>query len=293
LSFDAVLLGDNHAPGVERTDDGVWVTYCGSTERASADEREDRGYNIVGFDDGVTISRRGLSTRPFVFVDLELSAGEGLERVRNRVDEYEVENAVAIVTIEGEGEPVAPAAVEERLRDRGALVARATDRRDTPAEAELDVSFSDPDEAVRERIRELGLSPAARDVDEVVRASKVADTAVAEEVERLVTDLLEAGEPDAFDPAPASTAGDADGPTTETAAERLAADAADGDTDTTDGGVDTADGTDETTASEEDTDENHPDGDDAETTAAETRTGTADSGTTDEPARQADWGDFS
>ncbi|MFC6729747.1 metallophosphoesterase, partial [Natronoarchaeum mannanilyticum] len=50
VDFDAVLLGDNHAPGKREVED-AWVTYCGSTERASADERDDRGYNIVRFGD--------------------------------------------------------------------------------------------------------------------------------------------------------------------------------------------------------------------------------------------------
>jgi DNA repair exonuclease SbcCD nuclease subunit len=222
VDFDAMLLGDNHKPGIKRAEDGTWLTYSGSTERASADEREDRGYNLVAFEDGeVTISRRGLPTREFVFVDVELDEGEGPARVRERVGQYDVEDAVAIVTIEGEGEPVAPAEVEGGLREAGALVARVNDRREIETdEGGIDVSFADPDEAVRERVREMGLSPAAETLDEVVRASKVADANVAETVERRVTDLLEAGDETAFAPAPDPSA-DADG-RTRTAAERLA-----------------------------------------------------------------------
>ena len=48
--------------------------------------------------------------------------------------QHDVEDAVAIVTIEGEGEPVAPADVEELLRDAGALVARVNDRREIEAD---------------------------------------------------------------------------------------------------------------------------------------------------------------
>ena len=204
VEFDAMLLGDNHRPGIKRAEGGAWLTYCGSTERASADEREDRGYNLVTFEDGeVTVSRRGLSTREFVFVDVELEEGEGHARVSERVGQYDVEDAVAIVTIEGEGDPVAPADVEGLLLDAGALVARVNDRREIEAEAgEIEVSFSDPDEAVRERVREMGLSPAAETVDEVVRASKVADANVADTVERRVTELLDAGDDAAFAPAP-------------------------------------------------------------------------------------------
>jgi DNA repair exonuclease SbcCD nuclease subunit len=229
VTFDAMLLGDNHKPGIKRAEDGAWLTYCGSTERASADEREDRGYNLVSFEDGeVTVSRRGLPTREFVFVDVELDEGDGSARVRERVGQYDVEDAVAIVTIEGEGEPVAPADVEAQLREAGALVARVNDRREIEAEVgEIDVSFADPDEAVRERIREMGLSQAAGSIDEVVRASKVADANVAETVERRVTDLLESGEDAAFTPAPKPDATvDA---RTRTAAERMTSPPADGD----------------------------------------------------------------
>jgi len=217
VDFDAMLLGDNHDPGIKRAEDGTWLTYCGSTERASADEREERGYNLVTFEDGeVTAARRGLPTREFVFVDVELDEGEGHARVRERVGQYDVEDAVAIVTIEGAGEPVAPADVEGLLREAGALVARVNDRREIDAGAdEVEVSFADPDDAVRERVREMGLSPAAETIDEVVRASKVADTNVAETVERRVIDLLEAGEDSAFDPAPDASV------ESETAAERL------------------------------------------------------------------------
>jgi len=174
------------------------VTYCGSTERASAAEREDRGYNLVTFDDAVDVRRRGLDTREFVYVDVELGAGEGIDRVLERVGQYDLEEAVVVVHVEGEGDPFTLAAVEEFALDRGALVARVSDDRETPEESEREVSFADPDEAVRERVRELGLSGAARDVDETVRASKVADSNVDTEVESRVRDLVDDGDSDTF-----------------------------------------------------------------------------------------------
>ena len=191
VDFDALLLGDNHKPGKQAVD-GAWVTYCGSTERASASEREDRGYNIVTFDDEVRITRRGLDTREFVFVDVTLDAQEGIERVRSQVGQYDLADAVVIVSIDGDGEPIAPASIEEYALDRGALVARVTDHRELAAdERETNVSFADPDDAVAERVRELGLSGAAREIDETVRASKVADANVAETVEGRVRELIE------------------------------------------------------------------------------------------------------
>ncbi|MFC6862129.1 DNA double-strand break repair protein Mre11 [Halomicroarcula sp. GCM10025817] len=192
VDFDAMLLGDNHAPGKQRVE-GAWVTYCGSTERASASERDDRGYNIVTFDGEVRITRRGLETREFVFVDVELDSEEGADRVRRRVGQHDLEDAVVVVTIDGAGDPIAPASIEEFALDAGALVARVTDHRELATEdRETSVSFADPDEAVTERVRELGLSGAARDIDETVRASKVADSNVADTVERRIRDLVEA-----------------------------------------------------------------------------------------------------
>ncbi|GGK52835.1 DNA double-strand break repair protein Mre11 [Haloarcula sebkhae] len=190
VEFDAMLLGDNHDPGKQQVKD-AWVTYCGSTERASASEREDRGYNIVTFDDEVRITRRGLDTREFVFVDVDLGPEEGVERVRSRVGQHDLEDAVVIVSISGDGDPVTPASVESFALDRGALVARVTDHREiTAEERETDISFADPDDAVTERVRDLGLSEAAHDIDETIRASKVADANVKDEVERHVRELL-------------------------------------------------------------------------------------------------------
>ncbi|MFC6871950.1 DNA double-strand break repair protein Mre11 [Halobellus marinus] len=201
VDFDALFLGDNHAPGVE-TVDGTWVTYCGSTERASAAEEEPRGYNLVTFDDAVDIRRRTIETRPFVFVSVSLAPGEDEARVREQTRQHEVTDAVVVVEVTGEGEPVAPAAIEESLSERGALVARVTDRRERETDATVDVSFADPDDAVAERVRDLGLSSAALEVDDTVRESAIPDSNVRETVEERVSDLLSEGG-DAFETAAA------------------------------------------------------------------------------------------
>ena len=208
VDFDAVLLGDNHVAD-EAQVDGTWVTYCGSTERASASEEPGRGYNVVTFDDGVDIRRRALDTRPFVFVDVDLAEGEGAERVREQVRQHDLDGAVVIVSITGEGEPVTPASIEEFATERGALIARVKDRREVDAaEVDLSVSFADPDDAVRERLSEMGLSQAALDIDETVRASKTPDSKVREEVKARVDALV--GEDGAFERAPGVADGDAD-----------------------------------------------------------------------------------
>ncbi|MEZ3163495.1 DNA double-strand break repair protein Mre11 [Halorubrum sp. RMP-47] len=197
VAFDAMLLGDNHTPDTAEVAD-TWVTYPGSTERASASEREGRGYNLVVFDadaaggdDRVEIRRRALDTRPFVFVSVELRGGEGEPRVRERVREHDLAAAVVHVEITGEGDPVTPAAVEEFASDEGALVARVTDRREVDADGEVDVSFADPEDAVRDRLDKMALSTAARDVERAVRKDGVPDANVRETVKRRIEERLD------------------------------------------------------------------------------------------------------
>ncbi|WP_144799892.1 DNA double-strand break repair protein Mre11 [Halorubrum depositum] len=197
VAFDAMLLGDNHTPDVAEVAD-TWVTYPGSTERASASEREGRGYNLVTFDadaaggdDRVEIRRRALDTRPFVFVDVDLREGEGAARVRERVRQHDLDDAVVLVSVTGDGDPVTPAAIEEFATEEGALIARVTDRREVETDAEVDVSFADPEDAVRERIEEMALSEAARDVDEAVRADTLPDSNVRETVKGRVEDRID------------------------------------------------------------------------------------------------------
>ncbi|WP_135661500.1 DNA double-strand break repair protein Mre11 [Halorhabdus rudnickae] len=259
IDFDAMLLGDDHTPA-RREIDGTWLTYCGSTERASASEREARGYNLVSFEDAVDIRRRSIETREFVFVDLDLADGEGIERVRERVGQYDLGGAVVIVTIEGEGERVPPATIEEFARERGALIARVNDRREVDEEAAYDVSFADPDDAVRERIEQLGLSPAAGELDELVRASKVADSNVDDAVESWVREIVDEADPDRFEPAPVES--DVPGEETEQATDgEDSTDGTDGPATEDDPGLAGEDGTGETdrAASEDD---QGPDGED-------------------------------
>ena len=274
LDFDAMLLGDNHIPDTAEVCD-TWVTYCGSTERTSASERDPRGYNIVEFEaDGeIRITRRGLDTRDFVFVDLELGETEGLDRVRERIREEEVEDAVVIVTLEGDGDGIAPASIEEFATERGALVARVNDHREIEAESpEYGVSFADPDDAIRDRVRELGLSSAARDIDETVRASKTADSNVREVVESRIAELID-DEPEAF---VAATDSDVEA---ETMADRMA------------GGSDGEAEPDESTGSEGEAESNEPAGSDEATgpdTATEPETDPGDDVATADEGGSAD-----
>ncbi|MUW15136.1 exonuclease SbcCD subunit D [Halorubrum sp. CBA1125] len=229
VDFDALLLGDNHTPDTAEVAD-TWVTYPGSTERASASEREGRGYNLVTFDadaaggDRVEIRRRALDTRRFVFVDVELHDGEGEAAVRERVRQHDLADAVVLVDVTGDGDPVTPAAIEEFATEEGALVARVTDRREVETEADVEVSFADPEDAVRERLDEMALSSAALDVDDAVRDDSVPDSNVRETVKRRIEERLD--DLDAFERG--------DGTTTSTRSSETTTDEAPADEETAD-----------------------------------------------------------
>jgi len=208
VDWDAILLGDYHHP--ERTEvRGVPAAYSGSTERASTDEEETRGYNVVALDgDGVSITRRSIETRDFVTVDVDLTgASDGTKEVLDRTRERDVEDAVVVVEVDGDPEPtVVQSEVESSLRDRGALVARVRDRRDEEERATADVTFADPEEAVRERIDGMDLSESARGIDSVVRGGDVARTNLADEVEARMEEIAEG---DDGPPGPDDTSEDA------------------------------------------------------------------------------------
>ncbi|SEW02948.1 DNA double-strand break repair protein Mre11 [Halobacterium jilantaiense] len=190
VDFDAVLLGDNHAADTAQVDD-TWVTYCGSTERASASERDPRGYNVVEFDEDVAISRKGIDTRDFVFVDVDLGSEDGTAFVQERLREHDLTDAVVVVTVEGDGENVTPAEIERFGDDHGALLTRVNDRREVDSESDVEVSFADPDDAVRERVREMGLSEPALDVDQTVRDATIAGGNVRERVKQRAEAVLD------------------------------------------------------------------------------------------------------
>ena len=199
VDLDALLLGDNHTPGRAEVGD-TWVTYCGSTERASATEREARGYNLITFDEEVRIGRRTIAdTRRFVYIDCELQRSQGLDTIREEITANEIADAVVIISIVGEGEPVQPAAIEQTALDRGALAVRVTDERELPDDERPRAEFADPDRAVEARVRSLGLSEAGHLVDAVVRDLDVAEANVRSRVRSRVETLL-AEQPSAFSP---------------------------------------------------------------------------------------------
>lgn len=225
VDWDAFLLGDYHHHEREEVE-GVPAEYCGSTERASSDERESRGYNVVEFaEDDVKFTRRSLDhvTRDFVFAEVDVSGvdGDATGYVVDRVLDHDVEDAAVVVRVEGDGDAdVVRSEIETAVESEGALVVRVNDVREVAEaeESEIEVSFADPDDAVRERVQEMQLTEPAVEVDQVVRGDTVADSNLADEIESRVDEAVSGGwKPDAR-PGDADSTSDDDGevPATET-----------------------------------------------------------------------------
>lgn len=201
VDFDALLLGDDHKPQIESIDDTP-ITYPGSTERTAADQREKRGYNVISVDDGISIAHETIDTRTFRYIDIEMGTDSGTEEVLERVEAEQVpDGSVLIVTLSGDGSRVTTADVERTGERSGALVVRVNDRREfTEVETELrDVTIEDPEDAVKERKPELGLSAVADELEETARdLGGVAKSNLKSLSEEQVEDFLDEREPDAF-----------------------------------------------------------------------------------------------
>ena len=198
LPFDvhAILLGDYHK--YEKTTVGdTWVTYCGSTERNSAAERETRSYNIITLNDsGIDISRRNILTREFEFIEVLLEDdAKAHETIFAAIKEHDISDKVVFVDISGNTDIVVSfSEVEEFLLKQGALVPRIRDMRmgdEIADNALVSVSFSDPDEAVKEEIKKMELTGAGLVIDELVRDMLIGKSKLDTETEIRIGKLIE------------------------------------------------------------------------------------------------------
>lgn len=258
VDFDIMLVGDDHGADykmvsksnseTERLDTDedqasrqdtssakrIPLTYAGSTERTKADQRQPRTYSIVSIpakgavDPEAHIDRRVIeSAREFVYVDVSLHRGEGInaveQTIRNETDA--LDGAVLKVTLmaaqedllvntgsepaDGDGESIEPAThervpvgpIENLGSSLGALVTRVGDRRDLLAdEREYQaVEFADVDAAVEERRQDVVVTAAADEFLEMaMNTDQIADSNVADSAEETVKILLDEGPLDTF-----------------------------------------------------------------------------------------------
>lgn len=198
IPFDvhAVLLGDNHKQEITTVNE-AWVTYCGSTERNSSSEREPRSYNIVTIGEtGIEISKRAIETREFVFIPVTLTEDSNAhEDIFSAVMEHKIEEKVVFVEISGDVRVKLDfSEIEKFLLSRGALIPGIKDLRsgvDTLEDASLKVSFSDPDDVVKEEIKKMDLTAGGILLDDIIRDPLIVKTRVGDEAESKLGQLLE------------------------------------------------------------------------------------------------------
>ena len=175
IDLDALALGDYHKPE-EDVVDGVPVWYAGSTERCSLSEEEPRSVSLLKIEDG-TIRRRKreLDTREFAPISIEFSEGDAHGRLNDVLDQYDLENRVAHVTLRGERTALTSSDVYSAVMDRGAAVAKVKDDR---GRQELDLGggpegdVQNPNEIIDEQIANEDLSETALSIDERVRGDE-------------------------------------------------------------------------------------------------------------------------
>ncbi len=197
FKVDAVLLGDYHK--YEKFKEGdTWVTYSGSTERNSTSEEEPRSYNIITIsDEGLEISKRTIPTRHFLSIPVVLNGEDKpYEQIFSAVNEHleELPESVVFLEISGDAGPVISfSEIEEYLLKKGALVPSVKDRRSKESftEEALKVTFSDPDHAVANEIKQISLNDGGLIIDEIVRNPNVPRSRVDEETEGRLSKLIE------------------------------------------------------------------------------------------------------
>ncbi len=194
--IDAVLLGDNHKHEITKVDD-TWATYCGSTERNNSSEREPRSYNIITVNEtGLDISKRNIQTRDFLFIPVHISKdSDAYEQIFSAIKEHDVEDKVVFVNISGDTEAKTKVSeIEEFLLSRKALVPVIKDIRmgtESLLNPSMKVSFTDPDDVVKEEMKKLHFTDGGILLDEVIRDTSVPKTRVDDEAETRIAMMLD------------------------------------------------------------------------------------------------------
>lgn len=194
---DLMLLGDYHKYEKITVGD-TWVTYCGSTERNSLAEEENRSYNIITISEkGIDISRRTILTREFLRIPVNIGDPAKIyEDILSAVKEQNVEDKVVFVEINGDDDSVSIsyAEIEEMLLSRNVLVPGVRDLRKVAEDLlgqSVSISFYDPDEAIKNEIKKMNLSEGGLLVDEIVRDLSLPKTKVSDESESRLGTLLD------------------------------------------------------------------------------------------------------
>jgi len=211
-----VLLGDYHEHRSFR-EEGLLVTYPGSTERWRASERGPRGCNLIDLETG-RLERRLLKTRKFIYIDQGEEAGADHLLREIAAQGERLKGAVVCVYLrqvaaaraaaeDSDSSPHSRAGrdrglireIEEAALEGGALAVQvlqvahrgpgvgSLDELEPPEEEpHLSVEVSELGELLAQRLGELELSPTAREIEAIIRDEKIADSNVDPEVTKLL-----------------------------------------------------------------------------------------------------------
>ena len=263
VDFDLMLVGDDHGADYRLVSSGrhenssnsadsdstpetdqattispsskrIPLSYAGSTERTMADQRDPRTYSLItvppngAVDPEDHIDRRVIqSAREFVYIDVPLHRGEGIETVEQTIREEvdSLDDSVLKVTLmaaedeppvsdsppenDDNGEepdrvvhervPVGP--IENLGSELGALVTRVSDRRDLlEDEREYQaVEFADVEAAVEERREDIIVTETADlFLEMAMNTDQTADSNIADKAQETVTTILERESPDSL-----------------------------------------------------------------------------------------------
>jgi exonuclease SbcD len=192
IEIDGLALGDYHE--AESADvNGVDVWYAGSTERGSAGEEGPRSITMLSDFSGHTMSRGhvDLDTRDFQPIQIAFEENDGYEHARSVFEEYDLTDAVAVVSLTGKRTSLTASDIHEIALDRGAAVVRVDDNRgrehlDIGADPTTDVE--DPDTLIDKRLAKAGLSEPALDIDQMVRDGATSTNALDDNAEQLISE---------------------------------------------------------------------------------------------------------
>ena len=183
---DLVLLGDYHEHQQWRIND-VLITYSGSTERWSLAEEGARGVNIIDIANK-RLDRRLIPTRNFLYVS---DADDPIKTLDAHSEN--LEGSVVCVYLNDKSQSIKE--IEEHARSYGALTIRVRTKSEQLEETEpeenfnIQLDFGNIDAMVSERLDQMEISDALREIDGIIRDSKTPDSRVDQEVTLLLSTL--------------------------------------------------------------------------------------------------------
>lgn len=222
IDLDGVALGHIHKP--ESTEiDGTDVWYAGSTARTQKTQDDRRTVQLVETRYGsIRRTQICLDTRQFETMTVEFGPDDGIGRLRDRLGQQSLDDAVVALELTGEDGPMTTNEAKAAADEAGAAVVAVNDKRgrNDLAAGDIDVrEVDDHETVVTERIDDEEFASVVETVDDRIRT----DGSMATNTQAAATELrptLEEAMEEAFgegDGDPPGDNGQTTGDTAETA----------------------------------------------------------------------------